>query len=980
MVRNYNAPGGFTPFQKIVAIWVAVGAVIVLALLFAPRREPPPSPSTISYSDRPDDRTAQSRRTGVFGRGAAHTDLSLEDVEHGETEEQRYVFFGIVREADSGRPIKDAHVRSALAERFQEDDGDEPETSASGTQPPRRVRPGARRSTRTNVQGQYALPALGPGRYSLEVVRSGFVPHRELIEFPEGTASEVRFDVSLSRGASISGRITETGSNRGIPLIVVHASSNTATPNAEAESVSDGNYEISGLVPGSYQVSIDLAGQPYRAPGQIPVRNVVIESPEQEVGGIDFALSAAGIVWGYITDHDQSPVTNAQVYLCTSDSLITQVVDAAVQRTPPLNNRSENDGYYELVGVPLDTEWRVYADSQDYAPQLTDPFILTESARSVRVDIHIMPGTNVYGRVIDQDGRPVPQAETACLPTYSKLFQRLNEAPAVRQTRTDNDGSFVIANLPPGDYQVMAQKDGYKTILMGDPLYADGFRDIHGFDVVLSAAHTGRYVVYGAVMDASGRPIGDANITLTGLGTESMSATDLNTRTDARGEFGFYGVESGFLMLTAQKEGYSTKQVNDVRMDEPTNIVMEASGAVQGTVLVRETGRPPERYSVRAIPLASEGEGARLALLSSSDPREGRSFSNPDGSFELPLAAGAYTIEASAQGLTPARQDVTVTEGQRVHGLTLYVSQAGGVIEGQVQTAYGRIPPGATAWVSGTGEPQSGRLVDMVARTQRQGVQVGSDGRFEFRNLADGAYTVFAQAEGYAQGSSGPVQVSQGRTVSGVVVTLGAGGRLQGYVARGGSYLPGAIVTVTGNGVSEMSSADQNGQYLIDGLAEGTYRAVAVSLEGGPSDLFAPMHAQVHIREGETTVHNFGEEGGGATVQGVCSPPPADGLMGFAVLRVPGTSGGMEGMNLTDPTQWFGGQDMGGGASVIGMASIRSDGSFQIENCPDGEYQLDIMYVNIGEAMSGTGRPRTTQNVRVRGSETVDLNISVPGP
>ncbi len=983
MTRSHNAPERLSPFQKIVGIWVAVGVAIVLVLLFTSRKEPPPKPSTISVSNRPSHVINHPWRDDIRRPGSSGPAGSSRRPGNDVTAEDPFAIIGVVTEADTGGPIEDAHIRSMLLPPQVEPAGDE--TGPEDVTAPPFLKPafldsahGLRRTTKSDGKGQYALPAPRPGRYVIQVARSGFVTHREIVEFPEGEAKQVRFDVALSRGASISGQVVETGNNKGIPLIHINANSDSGTHNAETETVSDGTYVITGLLPGTYQVSLDLARQPFKAPGRIPVQNVVIEEPDQKVQDINFALSPAGVVWGYITDSEKKPVQSTQVYLCTSESLISQAIDAAVHQAPPLHDRSREDGYYELVGVPLNQEWRVYANSRDYAPQLTEPFMITESAREVRVDIHVMRGTSVYGRVLDQNGSPIPRAEAICVPSYSQLFQRLDEARAFRNNKSEPDGSYIIANLPPGDYQILAQKEGYKIAVMGDPLYADGFNDIRGFDIVLSAVDSGNYVIYGMVTDTAGRPIPGVNLSLTGLGTDSMSATSLETRSDQRGEYGFYGVESGFLMVIAEKEGYASQQVSDVRLDEPTNIMMEATGQVRGTVLVRETGRPPERYSVRAVPSTTQEGGIGLALLTSGDPRDMRSFNNPDGSFELSLSAGAYTVEASAQGLTPGRQEITLAEGQRVDGVTLYVSQAGGVIQGTVQTTDGRIPVGATVWVGGASESQFGRLVDMVAQTQRRGMQVGSDGRFEFRNLGDGTYTIFAQAEGYAQGNSGPVQVLQSRTVSGVVVLLGGGGRLQGYVTRNGAYLPGAMVTVIGNGVSEMSSADQNGQYFIDGLAAGTYMATAVSFEGQGTDLFAPMHAQVEIREGETTVHNFGEEGG-ATVQGLCTPPPTGGVLGFAVLRVPGSSSAMTGLNLTNPADWFAGAGSDGAPSVVGMSPIRDDGYFQIENCPDGTFQLDIMYVNMGEAMSGTGQPRTSQTVSVRGDETIDLNISIPG-
>lgn len=978
MSQNHKPSERFTPFLKIVAIWVAVGAAIVLAFLLVPRKEPPPKASTITYSERPIDKTERSRHGDAGGRGTARDEDSSRQASSNPAEQDPYIIFGIVRAADSGKLIKDAYIRSLLLPSQESD----PAVDTSGTEA--RLTPavmassqGIRRSTKSNAQGQYAVPAPGPGRYAIQAACNGFLTHREIIEIAEGGEPKTRFDITLSKGASITGRVIERGNNNGIPLIRLTASSSDGTHSAEAESMSEGMYEISGLLPGSYEVSLDLAGQPYKAPGKIPVQNVVIETPEQEVKGIDFTLAPAGTVWGYITNQNKEPVEKTQVYLCTSESLMKQALDAMVHQAPPLHSRSEEDGYYELIGVPLNQEWRVYADNEEHAPQLSDPFILTETTRSVRVDIHVMSGTTVYGRVIDQNGNPIARANALCVPSYSKLFQTMDEARAFRQNRSAEDGSFVISNLPPGDYQILAQKEGYKIAVMGDPVYADGFNDIQGFDVVLSAVDTGNYVVYGMVTDTTGRPIPGVKITLRGLGTTSMSATELSTETDQRGEYGFYGVEAGYLMLVADKNGYASKQVSEVRLDEPTNIVLEANGRVRGRVLVRETGQPPERYGVRAISSQSQAGGLGLALLSSGDATNMRSFSNPDGSFELSLSAGTYTLEASAQGLTPGRQEISIGEGQDVDGLTIYVSQAGGAIQGQVQTMDGGTPAGATVWITAQGATSLGRLADMVTQTQRGGVTVGADGRFEFRNLADGAYTVFAKAEGYAQGSNGPVQVTQSRTVSGVIVVLGGGGRLQGYVAQNGAYLPGAMVTVIGNGISEMNSADQNGQYVIDGLPAGSYMATAVSFAGG-GGLFKPMHAQVTIREGETTVHNFGEEGG-ATVTGLCTPPPAGGAMGYAVLRVPGSSSAMTGLNLTNPADWFSGQGADGAPTVIGMSPIRDDGYFEIENCPDGNHQLDILYVNLGEAMSGTGKPRTSLPVTIEGGETVELNISVPG-
>ena len=587
----------------------------------------------------------------------------------------------------------------------------------------------------------------------------------------------------------------------------------------------------------------------------------------------------------------------------------------------------------------------------------------------------MIPGSTVYGRVVSTDRSPVARAQLVCIPAYGRFLAPLDEPPAFRDERADEDGYFVIEDLPAGKFQILAQHEGYKIAAMGEPVYPDGYNDIYNVEVVLIPVEAGEYSVYGYVMDPDDRTIEGVRLALGGVGAAGLTAEERSAATDARGWYVFYGVNPGFYVLVCEKEGYAPKTVGNIRFDEPTDIVLDPVSVVRGRVLVRETNAPPESYRVRAIP-ASYGEGGAAGLLEQLDGMGGRWFNDKDGKFELRLPAGAYTLEARASGLTPGRKPVTLAMGEQLDGVTLYVSRRGGHIRGRVVTADGKSPAGAVVWIGREGG-SLGSLLAMAADMQQRGVQVGDDGRVEFSNLAPDTYALFAKRQGYAQGRSGPVTVPEGRSVSGVEILLGFGGALQGYVTIDGALKVGAVVTIVGDGVADMTTTDRNGFYRIEGLAAGTYLASAASLEPAQAmALFAPLHASVEIYEGRTTVHNFGEEIGAAVV-GYCDPAPPVGTFGFAVVRMPGAPGAMSGLNLRNPASWFTG-DTTAGNFIVGVAQIGRDGYFRIDNVPEGTFIVDVLYLNLGEVLSGGGRAAYETTITVTGTEEIQLDISIP--
>lgn len=170
-----------------------------------------------------------------------------------------------------------------------------------------------------------------------------------------------------------------------------------------------------------------------------------------------------------------------------------------------------------------------------------------------------------------------------------------------------------------------------------------------------------------------------------------------------------------------------------------------------------------------------------------------------------------------------------------------------------------------------------------------------------------------------------------------------------------------------------MTSTDNNGRYRIEGIPAGSYLGTAVALEGaGLAGLFSPLHARVEIFEGRTTVHNFGEETG-ASIVGVCSPAPKFGTIGYAIVRLPGSSSGMAGVNFANPMSWFG-EDSTSANQVVSMSQVASDGFFKLDNVPSGTFQLDVYYMSLGEVLGGGGRAGYSKPITVSDQEIIDVH------
>jgi len=414
----------------------------------------------------------------------------------------------------------------------------------------------------------------------------------------------------------------------------------------------------------------------------------------------------------------------------------------------------------------------------------TDGRILTLTAGQELKDLHLrlQAAAVIRGRVTDEDGDPLPNAEVTVLrQTYVAGHKHWEQAGA---ERTNDLGEYRIANLPAGNaYISVSPPPDFKSLIEN----AGTAADTRNAKPDPSASTTYQTTYYPGCPDRSqAAPIalhpGDefpANFSLTPSPSLSVRGAVVNVPPRASatimlqsrdfslvlngaeihkdGSFVIHDVSPGSYTILASIEGSvpmtarQSLQVGSTNV-EGLRLSPQPGTTMQGRVRVESKNGSsrfdPERVFLALQSVDSEQDEGMLA------GRE--SFSNlahvaPDGSFQwTDVPAGTYYVQvmgdsASNEGwfvksVAAGGRDIS-DSGITVDGGTvtmdLQISANGGVVEGVAVDRKGE--PVANAVVVAVPESRMRSRIDHYRKTVAD-----QTGRFSLRGIRPGDYTVFA--------------------------------------------------------------------------------------------------------------------------------------------------------------------------------------------------------------------------------------------
>ncbi len=343
--------------------------------------------------------------------------------------------------------------------------------------------------------------------------------------------------------------------------------------------------------------------------------------------------------------------------------------------------------------------------------------------------------------------------------------------------KTRDDGSFELVGAAPGAYTLA-------TVAAGGflPYSPEFLHSTVRFELV--ANHVVRDVAiflfpaldyHGRVVDAAGKPVSGAKVTLVGTptGEQTIDRAEAAWTSDRDGRFTFHAADEAVLEATAGDRHGWARLDGKVAISKQMVITIAKVAARDATItgrVVDDDNKPLPDVLVRAEP---EGEAPEATSVHNGPPRATAfAVTGVDGAFELRgLDRGSYVLGAEAEDRAPASKR-GVMGGS--HDVALVVS-TGARLAGTVATSDGKPVPSFTL------------LAYRRAGADRVLVSAHSfvDPRGEFElHLEPGKYDLVASARGWAPSesttASAPsegvaLKVSPGATVVGKVTSATTG-------------------------------------------------------------------------------------------------------------------------------------------------------------------------------------------------------------
>jgi hypothetical protein len=430
---------------------------------------------------------------------------------------------------------------------------------------------------------------------------------------------------------------------------------------------------------------------------------------------------------------------------------------------------------------------------------------------------------------------------------------RVTIAPAARPEErlpfvTGQDGRFVFAGVPQGQYEIVAVRRGFLTAKFPGAIVAGP--DEHTDTLVLAMAAPG--LISGRVTDELGDPVYQANCQLFRStiqnGSRRLAIVSVKQTAD-NGEYRFGGLEAGTYYLAVSGYPWYTK-FNETHGDLPARSMTHTGYGIQ---YYRGAGDPAAAEPIALKPgqeisadfalvplpavsvrvhveggddstmryqLSAQGPGGNpVTVRQGSEAGDIYNFWGvPPGHYTLEVRDGLYAREPLDLGAVDVDVNVRLSEAPSLSGT---VEVEGGAV----------LPAGAAVVIADADTGAS------------QTAPIGAGGRFSIQGIPPEHYHVALTGAGddYLKRWS-----AEGVSAIHLKLLAAKGAGISGKVQRDGQPVPGALVVLANSEGSRATETASDGSYEMRGVAPGTY-AVCVVEDGADLEYANPAAMQGYM-------------------------------------------------------------------------------------------------------------------------------------
>lgn len=396
--------------------------------------------------------------------------------------------------------------------------------------------------------------------------------------------------VAPTKTATISGKVTLK--TKGLAGIVV-AARDTDSPDRirhRATTDQNGNYRITNLPAGSYQV-LPLA------PGLVPENDSFEKSLVLQEGDVvedvNFAMARGGAITGKITDADGRPVVEEEIFVQEADGPNADI---------PYSNhniRTDDRGVYRAFGLrsgkykvsvgqgedrfPDDT--RLYP--QTFYPSVTDPakataVEVTEGGETSEIDItkgRAITTFKVTGKIIDgETGKPVSNIRYGI-----SQNNETRSGNSLSANRSNANGDFKFEGLMPGTYAVVTFSE-QNTEAYAEPVQFEIVdRDVTGLVVKTgkAASVSGVLVLEGTEDPVASAKINSLYVTVMSTPSPGQAPIGNSAAVGPDGSFRVNGLPPGVLHLVVNSSGFGGNRSVELERIERDGIAQSGSFSIK---------------------------------------------------------------------------------------------------------------------------------------------------------------------------------------------------------------------------------------------------------------------------------------------------------------------------------------------------------------------------------------------------------------
>ncbi len=526
------------------------------------------------------------------------------------------------------------------------------------------------------------------------------------------------------------------------------------------------------------------------------------------------------------------------------------------------------DGTFELRGIPPGRV-RVRVRADGYLDAVNQEVDLQPGQTSDELVFKVEPGQPVAGRVIDDTGKPVSDAQVTAYKAREGKDRRgpfnfqidpedfdflaLSSATNRRSAITDSKGEFLIASLEAGSYRFTAR---HPDLAKSSATDVEVKVSVPTPPVEIKIDAGGG--VEGTVTGFGMRPLADALMVAFSLQAGSMRSST----TDKGGFYRIDGLPPGQYVvfksrLDERADNIPLELMSNMRLKTVTvrqgkfsrlDVQDDSEDGVRVHGIVRENGAPVPRALVTL--LGSDRDG----ILGMGVRANAASM---DGRYELVgIKPGSYVMQVSRFQGQPVQTTFEVDVPGETRDYLFDLSLPTSTIRGRVQDTRGQ-PVANLAVTLGSDQGSLGSadgLIGLIAQNGLGQARTNAEGEFTIRSVAAGTYRLTAgsriggrgrrggqQDQAHGEAVLDGLQVDGATDVEGLQVTVPLAGRITGNVIDGsGNPVAGAEIAYVETNSSRRRTASNpmldllgaqsrpirsgdDGRFEITGLTPGVY-------------------------------------------------------------------------------------------------------------------------------------------------------------